>query len=261
VYRVGAFVWHDLLAHDLAAAERFYGELFGWTFDHGNDGDPDYVTILHDDRPIGGIALIDRLEGNVSGAQWVSWISVPDVDEAASRTRQAGGTVLREPRDLEARGRIAVVQDAEGALVGFVRATGGDPIAGQPMPGGWLWTELWSHDPESAARFYDAVVGYERGTVDEPGMPRDYQVFRAGGEPRAGLITLPEQRIRAHWLPYVRVLDPQALVGQVEGLGGRVLIAPSPDIRNGTVALIADPGGAPLVVQQWPIPGMEGERP
>jgi len=25
-YRPGAFVWHDLLAHDLMAVERFYGE-------------------------------------------------------------------------------------------------------------------------------------------------------------------------------------------------------------------------------------------
>jgi predicted enzyme related to lactoylglutathione lyase len=256
-YRPGAFVWYDLLAHDRDAVERFYGELFGWTFDHRGEADPDYVTIVNGDRPIGGIALIDRLEGDVSGAQWVSWISVPDVDAAVARAAQAGGTILRDPRDLGARGRVAVIQDAEGALVGFVRAAGGDPAESQPEPGGWLWTELWSHDPDVATAFYAAVVGYERGAVDEPGMPRDYWVFRAAGEPQAGLIVLPERRIRAHWLPYVRVENPQPIVARVEELGGRVLIAPSPDLRNGTVALIADPGGAPLVVQQWPIPGMQ----
>ena len=260
-YRPGAFVWHDLLAHDRAAVEGFYGQLFGWTFDYEGEADPDYVTIVHAGRPIGGMALIDRLEGNVSGAQWVSWISVPDVDGAVTRARQAGGSVLREPRDLDARGRIAVIQDAEGALVGFVRAAGGDPLAAQPEPGAWLWTELWSHDPDAASSFYADVVGYQRGTIDEPGLPRDYQVFRSAGEPAAGLIMLPERRIRAHWLPYVRVRDPQATVARVEELGGRVLIAPSPELRNGTVALIADPGGAPLVVQQWPIPGMEESRP
>jgi len=257
-YRPGAFVWHDLLAHDRAAVERFYGALFGWTFDHRGESDPGYVTVMLAGRPIAGIALIDRLEGNVSGAQWVSWISVPDVDEAASRAAHAGGTILREPRDLADRGRIAVVQDAEGALVGFVRAAGGDPPDAKPEPGAWLWTELWSHDPDVASPFYAAVVGYERGAVDEPGMPRGYQVFRSAGEPQAGLIVLPERRIRPHWLPYVRVEDPAPIVARVEGLGGRVLIAPSPDLRNGTVALIADPGGAPLVVQQWPIPGMQG---
>jgi predicted enzyme related to lactoylglutathione lyase len=232
-HRPGAFVWHDLLAHDRTAVAEFYGQLFGWTFDYEGEADPDYVTILHAGKPIGGIALIDRLEGNVSGAQWVSWVSVPDVDAAAARATEAGGIILREPRDLDARGRIAVVQ----------------------------WTELWSHDPDAASSFYADVLGYERGTIDEPGLPRGYQVFRAEGEPTAGLIALPERRIRAHWLPYVRVRDPQAVAARVEELGGRVLIAPSPELRNGTVALIADPGGAPLVVQQWPIPGMEESRP
>jgi predicted enzyme related to lactoylglutathione lyase len=229
-YRPGAFVWFDLLAHDRAAVERFYGELFGWEFDDGGEADPDYVSVIHRGRPIAGIALIDRLEDDI----------------------------LREPRDLDARGRIAVIQDTEGALLGLVRATGGDPEEMRPEPGEWLWTELWTHDADLAGRFYAEVIGYERGTVDEPGLPSDYEVFRIDGEPQAGLIILPEQRIRAHWLPYVRVEDPGPIAARVEELGGRVLIAPSPDIRNGTVALIADPGGAPLVIQQWPIPGMEG---
>jgi predicted enzyme related to lactoylglutathione lyase len=108
-----------------------------------------------------------------------------------------------------------------------------------------------------AAAFYEAVVGCDLGAVDEPGLPREYQVFRSAGEPQAGLIVMPEQRIRAHWLPDIRGEYPQPIVARVEELAGRALIAPSPDLRNGTVALIADPGGAPLVVQQWPIPGME----
>ncbi len=257
-YRPGAFVWFDLLAHDRASVERFYGELFGWEFDDGGDADPDYVSVVHRGQPIAGVAFIDRLEGEVSGAQWISWISVPDVDAAVTRAEQAGAAIVREPRDLDARGRIAVIQDAEGALVGFVHAAGGDPEETRPETGAWLWTELWTHDADLAGRFYGAVIGYERGTVDEPGLPSDYEVFRIAGEPQAGLIVLPEQRIRAHWLPYIRVDDAGPIAARVEELGGRVLIAPSPDIRNGTVALIADPGGAPLVIQQWPIPGMEG---
>jgi predicted enzyme related to lactoylglutathione lyase len=129
------------------AVERFYGELFGWSFDHGGKADPDYVTVLHVGRPTAGIALIARLKSDVSGEQWLSWISVPDIDAAVAHAAQAGGTILRQPRNLDARGRIAVVQDAEGALVGFVHAAGGDPPESPPEPGGWLWTELWSHEP------------------------------------------------------------------------------------------------------------------
>ena len=78
--------------------------------------------------------------------------------------------------------------------------------------------------------------------------------------PRAGIIQLETAGVRAHWVPYVRVDSPAAVVARVASLGGRVLIPPSADLRSGSVALIADPGGAPLVVQQWPIPGREEGR-
>src|SRR5215469_15543882 len=31
---VGKVVWNDLITQDLDVARRFYGELFGWTFEH-----------------------------------------------------------------------------------------------------------------------------------------------------------------------------------------------------------------------------------
>ena len=40
-------------------------------------------------------------------------------------------------------------------------------------------------------------------------------------------------------------------LGQVETLGGRVLIAPKPEIRDGRVALIQDPTGAAVAIQEW----------
>ena len=78
------------------------------------------------------------------------------------------------------------------------------------------------------------------------------------GVPRAGIIQLEARGVRAHWVPYVRVADPVALVAKVEALGGRVIIPPTTDLRAGSVALIADPGGAPLVVQRWPIDDGQG---
>jgi Bleomycin resistance protein-like N-terminal len=32
---LGKVVWNDLITEDLEAARRFYGELFGWTFEQG----------------------------------------------------------------------------------------------------------------------------------------------------------------------------------------------------------------------------------
>lgn len=254
----GKIVWYDLLAHDLAATERFYGGLFGWAFDHRGDDDPDYTVIRFRDRAIGGIALIDRLEGDVAGAQWISWISVPDVDRAAAEAVAAGGRILRDARELEARGRVAVIADAEGAPIAFVRSSAGDPADAEAQFGDWLWTELWSWDAPRAQAFYGRVIGYDVDQLDDPRLGGEYPVFRMDGVPRAGIIQLEARGVRAHWVPYVRVADPVALVAKVEELGGRVIIPPSTELRAGSVALIADPGGAPLVVQRWPIDDGQG---
>jgi uncharacterized protein len=50
----------------------------------------------------------------------------------------------------------------------------------------------------------------------------------------------------------VRVADPSASALRAQRLGGRVLLAPRADVRNGSVALIADPTGAVLALQRWP---------
>jgi predicted enzyme related to lactoylglutathione lyase len=259
-FHPGKVVWYDLLAHDLPSVERFYGELFGWDFDDRGEADPSYVVVRSDGRAIAGVARIDRLKGDVAGAQWISWISVPDVDRAAAAAIAGGGAILRTPRDLELRGRAAVIADPEGAPIALLRSASGDPADAEAALNEWIWTELWTWDARGAQAFYRDVVGYEGGTLDEPGLGADYAVFRMGDVPRAGIIQLETDGVRSHWVPYVRVADPHAVVERVDDLGGRVLIPPSDELRSGSVALIADPGGAPLVVQQWPIPGQEGGR-
>jgi predicted enzyme related to lactoylglutathione lyase len=35
-------------------------------------------------------------------------------------------------------------------------------------------------------------------------------------------------------------------------LGGEVLLTPSPELREGTLAVVTDPAGAVFALQQWP---------
>jgi predicted enzyme related to lactoylglutathione lyase len=42
-----------------------------------------------------------------------------------------------------------------------------------------------------------------------------------------------------------------AALKQVEALGGHVIVSPSANLRNGTVALIQDPTGAVIALQYW----------
>jgi hypothetical protein len=48
------------------------------------------------------------------------------------------------------------------------------------------------------------------------------------------------------------VADPAAAAARAESLGGRILLAPSPEVREGTIAIVADPSGAILALQKWP---------
>jgi predicted enzyme related to lactoylglutathione lyase len=256
-YLTGKFVWRDLLTQDLPAVERFYGTLFGWEFEAGDSGRVVYRTITHRGRPIGGVFYTEPRDQDVNRSQWVSYLSVSDVDGAVEQVRAAGGTVHTEPRDFPDRGRIAVVSDAQGALLAVVRSSGGDPEDREPMLDEWMWTELWTNDVAAAESFYGNLVGYQPDTL-RPYEASSYLVFMRDGRPRAGLIEAPDDRVRPNWLPYLRVDDPAAVAAQVESLGGKVLLAPDDDVRNGDVAIIADPSGAALTVQRWPPRGPEG---
>lgn len=245
----GKFVWYDLLTENPDDVRRFYSELFGWTFQATEA--TRYTLILHHGQPIGGIVDMTDSKTDVNESQWISVLSVPDVDAAVKTTTAAGGTVHVSPVNIPGRGRLAVIDDPQGALVALLRAKDGDPPDEDAGLGDWLWTELWTGDPDAAAKFYGELIGYqldETALIDDP----DYTIFERDGTPRAGVILNPHEEVRSNWLPYLRVEDPAGLAARVEGLGGRVILKPSEDIRQGSVAIVIDPAGAAVALQQWP---------
>jgi predicted enzyme related to lactoylglutathione lyase len=256
-HHLGKFVWRDLLTHDLAGAKRFYGGLFGWEFEASASNDSTYTIITHSGVPIGGIVYMARSDEEANRSQWVSYMSVADVDLAAAQVRGAGGVVHTGPRDYPDRGRIAVVSDPQGALVALVRSTAGDPADAEPDINQWLWTELWTTDVPAAVSFYQTMVGYEFEMV-EIYEQNNYGMFNRDGQPRAGVLELPLEGVRPNWLAYIRVQDPAAVAARVDSLGGSLFLAPDDNVRNGDVAVIVDPSGAALTVQRWPPRTEEG---
>jgi hypothetical protein len=252
-YHVGKFVWRDLITHDVPAARRFYGALFGWTFDSA-EGETPYTVISHRGRPIGGIAYSNRIVNGRHITQWVDLMSVDDVDRSTALLRRNGGTVYFGPSTIPDRGRLAVVADPQGALFAMVHASGGDPPDQDPSVGDWLWSELWSKDPAAALAFYKQLAGFQEQSVPGPSDPnRPYTVLTRDGKPRAGLVPHPFPDRPTSWLCYVRVDDVAVIVAKARSLGAKIPLEPRPDLRNGTVALIVDPTGAAFVVQKWPI--------
>ncbi len=254
VHHDGKFVWYDLITDDVEAVKRFYGELFGWEFEAVGPEDDPYIEVYHHGKPIAGIVYMEPVEQEHDVSQWVSWMSVADVDLAVGHAKQAGGEVHRSPRNLPPRGRYAIVSDPQGALFAVVRSEAGDPPdTREVIEYGWLWTELWTRDKDAAIQFYQGLAGFETEATDG-GVNRPYTVLMRDDRARAGVGELdPASEFRPNWLPYVQVEDPVAVVARVEGLGGLVWMAPDPEVRGATVGVIQDPAGAVLAIQKWPL--------
>lgn len=249
---LGKFVWHDLVTNDVEAARSFYAGLFGWTFreaQHPAGGGP-YTLITSGNRYVGGMLQLDDPEG-ADYSRWLAYVSVRDVDQAVEWTRAEGGRPVAGPVDLGTLGQAAAVVDPQGAVVGLLRSEFGDPDdSRQPAEGQVVWDELLAANDVDAARFYSGLAGYETETLDRRGGR--YLLLMAQGRERAGVMQRPNERVQPLWLTHFAVADPAAAARRTTELGGKVLLAPSPELRDGRLAVVEDPTGAILALHQWP---------
>ena len=257
----GKVIWRDLLTHDTKASQEFYETLFGWEFesigsDSGLANNSTYKLIRHEGRLIGGMIDTVALNSRSDISQWVVSMSVANIDDAVAKFSAAGGEVLTPPKDLQRRGRMAVVRDAEGALLALLQTRDGDPVDHEPEIGGFLWDELWTTDIESATAFYESVAGLKAASWDtdenqESGA--SYRLLKDGDKPRVGIMPNPLEGLKPVWVSYLRVESPASITAQVEGLGGRVIVEARPRALGGEVAFIAGPSGAGIALQTWPL--------
>jgi uncharacterized protein len=244
----GKFVWHNLVTGDSEAARKFYGELFGWEFELKDNGR--YSVIRYQGRNLGGI-LDTSKDGNApKSGRWLSAMSVADLDASLAALSKAGGKQVEAPIEVSGVGRVVTVEDADGALLHLLAPERGDPPDVEPALNTWLWHELLANHAERALAFYEAAFGYRTEPLKKH-PSSEYRVLWSSGEARAGVMQNPFEKTRSTWIPYVRVDDPAALAERVPGLGGRVVVAPRPDVRDGTLALVLDPSGAPIALQKW----------
>ena len=248
---LGKFVWHDLITDDVDAAREFYGELFGWTFETttrpAND-DP-YTLIKSGEKYVGGIVQLDDPEDGTDYSRWLGYVSVEDVHIAASLTVEAGGNVLVQPFTVPGIGYVAGIQDPQGAVLGVIRSKVGDPSDDpEPGPGAVVWNELVADDAQTAAEFYESLTGLEQSNIERRGGT--YTLLKSGPVARAGILQNPGSELLPNWITHFSVANPLATSATAIRAGGNILIEPSPEFREGTVALLTDPTGAIFMVQR-----------
>ncbi len=240
-YRHGHFIWHELMAKDPAAAEKFYFELLGWSFEHVDmPGIGIYrLATAAGKQQAGIVGMPPDMEVPCA---WSGYVSVADVDASANAATGAGGTVVWGPQDIEGIGRAACILDPEGAAFYVMRDANGDaPRDGQPKPAEFCWDTLTVDDGERALAFYGEVVGWTRGKFgDAPG------IFFGVGDVVVADVEKRQAPSPAHWLSHVVVPELAGARTKAESLGATVLLAEIKIPNVGTMCIIADPQGAVL---------------
>ena len=104
----GSLTWNDLITPDPDGAARFYGDLFGWTFEELPDMEG-YRVIKNGDRENGGVFPREDAPPG-----WIPYFGHEDVERAIADVPGLGGQVLNGPVQMW-QGSIGVFGDPQGA--------------------------------------------------------------------------------------------------------------------------------------------------
>jgi predicted enzyme related to lactoylglutathione lyase len=234
---VGKFVWHEQVSSDPALAQEFYTQLFGWKTELFKPGETDYPMIS-----VGGVshgAFARAIEG-APPPHWLGHVRVERLEETIEQATRAGGAVAAGPFEMGEVGRIAIISDPQGAYLSLYQ-----PQLEGPAPEGvFVWDELATSDVDAAQRFYEQVFGWT--TSDMGADYGGYRVFNSGESGIAGLLSLPDDALPAHWQPYVAVDDPDATSAEALELGATMLTEPIDVPTIGRVGALRDPQGATI---------------
>ncbi len=114
---VGEFCWNELVTNDLQGAGKFYSQLFSWK------AEPfpgmDYTLFKQGEKSLGG--MMQCQEKNVPPF-WLAYVGVENADASAKRAVELGARIIKAPFDIPTVGRLAVIQDPQGATFAVFQA-------------------------------------------------------------------------------------------------------------------------------------------
>ncbi len=121
--------------------------------------------------------------------------------------------------------------------------------------GTFYWNELMTRDAEAAKTFYAQSLGW---TYENFNQGMDYWVIMVDGKPAGGIFpandVLPEG-VPEHWMSYINVDDVDARLEKAKAAGASVLREPFDMPSVGRIAILKEPGGAPI---GWITPAPQG---
>lgn len=121
MWQHGHFYWNELMTRDIEGAKAFYGSAAGWTFEAMPMSEGGTYWVCKDgETPIGGMFDANQPEFEGIPPHWFAYIAVDDIDARLEKVTKAGGTIKRPVFDVPEVGRIAIVEDPTGAVLGWM---------------------------------------------------------------------------------------------------------------------------------------------
>jgi len=235
----GEFSWNELMTSDEAGATKFYSQVFGWqTADFPTAGIK-YSIWKQDGKDVGG--LMKRPCDDIP-PHWVGYVTVADADATAKKAQQAGGRVLMPAFDVPKVGRIAMLQDPQGASLGiFQPLTKPTACTANQI----VWCDIPVKDLDRAIGFYSAVLGATITKDQHAGT--SFAVLPHGDRGVSGCLSPgfegnePSQRGTMIYLNCQGRLDEA--IAAVQPNGGKVLQTKHPIGPYGFRAVVLDSEG------------------
>jgi predicted enzyme related to lactoylglutathione lyase len=248
-HQFGTPCWIDLMTSDPDAARRFYGELFGWTFEVGGPETFYYTTCLKNGLKVAGLS--GRPPGMDAPLRWSVYFCVEDADAATRAIEREGGKALFPVMDVLELGRMGSYADPTGVTFGVWQPKShlGSDLVGEP--GAMSWWEVNTRDAVRASKFYGAVFGLEPRRLDAPDI--EYYTLNHPEGPAAGVMQITEALdvFPPQWMIYLGSADADAAAAKATTLGGSVKIPPF-DTPYGRISVLADPQGVVFSIVRPP---------
>jgi predicted enzyme related to lactoylglutathione lyase len=272
-YPEGVTSWVDVETDDVPGAQRFYGALFGWTF---NQATPPGIPVVYaiaqlDGQDVAGIGGPATPTGTAS-ARWNTYVAVDDIKDTIRSVERAGGRVVDPVEQAGEGGWNATVSDPAGVAVRLWQAKRRLGAQVTNTPGAWNFSDLHAADPAASRSFYEEVFGWAftdlgfatmirvpgygdhlAATVDPGIHERQAGVGVPPGFADAiGWLTAADEHHPPTWQVTFTVTDRDESAAKAESLGGRVVRREESDWTK--LAVIADPEGAEFTVSQFTPP-------
>ena len=116
----GSFIWNELMTPDVERSKAFYAATLGWAVDAMAMPTGTYWIAKVEGKPVAGMMNMTGVVPPGTPPHWFAYIEVDDIDARIASIAAHGGKVARPPFDIPDVGRIAIIADATGAMIGWM---------------------------------------------------------------------------------------------------------------------------------------------